>query len=129
MLNLGRYLIALPALRCLAIQNLGVTSLEWIRSNSIGQRPPQGPAGPVHSLDLDDNANLQLDAEGAAAVINMTGLKKLSMQKSAAHSRGSVADGMAGQAGAAQSGAVWSAESVRSIAWLMTARPALQMCF
>ena len=86
--NIGWYLIALPALRFLTIQNLGVADLMWMQSSWFSQ-----PAGPVHSLDLDDNTTLQLNAEAAAAILNLTALKQLSMRKSPAPSDGSgVAD-------------------------------------
>ena len=119
--NLGWDLIALPALRCLAIQNLGVTNLKWMEPSWNS-----APAGPLHSLDLDDNADLQLDVEGAAALLNLTALKKLSMRKTPAPSNGS---GIAGQADSAAAGAVWSADSVRCLTRLAAARPALKLCF
>ncbi len=118
--NLGWYLIGLPALRCLAI-HLGVTNLKWLETTWRSE-----PAGPVHSLNLDDNAALQLNGESAAALLKMTGLKKLSMRKSVANYDGS---GIAGQAGSAASGAVWSAASVRCLTRLAAARPTLELCF
>ena len=74
--SLGWYLIGLPALRCLAIQNLGVTNLWWLETTWHS-----APACPLHRLNLDDNAALQLDGDSAAALLNMTGLKKLSMRQ------------------------------------------------
>lgn len=114
-MNLGWHLVALPALRCLAIQNLGVTNLSWLESGW-----DSGPAGPLQSLALDNNAALQLDAQGAAALLNLTALKKLSMCKTAAPTDASMAS---------TAGGVWSADSVRYIARVVAARPALQLCF
>ena len=119
--NLGWYLIGLPALRRLAIQNLGITSLQWLQSSLTSV-----PAGPLNSLDMDHNADLQLDDEAATALLNMTDLKKLSMRKRVSPRN---ASGIAGQTDYAAVGAVWSVESVRCLTRLAAARPSLQLCF
>ncbi len=117
-------LIRLPALRRLAIQNLGVTNLRWLQPswNSV-------PASPLHDLDLDDNAALQLDGEAAAALLNITSLQKVSMRKGVAQDAASTATRVPGPADTVARGTVWSAESVRCIARVVAARPALQFCF
>ncbi len=123
-LNLGWHLVTLPALRCLAIQNLGVTNLNWLESS--WESPP---AAPVHSLSLDDNAGLQLNAKAAAALLNMTALRKLSMRKRVGHSY-TIGNSFAGHGGSVPWwAAVWTADSVRCIARVVAARPALQLCF
>ncbi len=119
-MSLGHYLVELPALRSLTIQHLRVSNLQWLEPSWQSE-----PPGPLQTLDLDDNADLQLDEVAAAAVLNMAALRKLSMRKTDP----SDVTGVAHQAGPAPCGPVWSAESVRGIARIMAARPALQLCF
>ena len=122
--NLGWYLIGLPALRFLNIQNLGVTNLKWLQPSWDSV-----PAGPVHNLNLDYNAALQLDGEAAVSLLAMTGLQKLSMRKRGGQSDASVSNGAAGEADFPPLGAVWSADSMRCIARVSAARPDLQLTF
>ena len=111
--NFSWFNSGLPALRSLAVRNLGLQHLDWLTSQVV---PPD--VGPVHSLDVDDNQLLHLSGASTAALVSMTALGKLSMRKPCG------ADASA----ADRRKAVWSAGSFRCIAQLAAARPSLQLC-
>ena len=106
----------LPALRNLAVRNLGLSDLEWL---SLGANSP-ALAG-LTSLDLDDNDALQLNEAAQTALLRMTALKSLSFRKTGTDGESATE--------AAPTERVWTAESVRHIAKLAAKRPALQLSF
>lgn len=106
----------LPALRNLAVRNLGLTDLEWLGS---GANSPALAA--LTSLDLDDNDALQMNEAAQTALLRMTALQSLSFRKTDTDDESAIE--------AAPTKTVWTAESVRHIAKLAAKRPALQLSF
>ena len=118
LMHLSWCFITLPALRHLAVQNLGLTDLDWLDSEWTTLPPAL-----LHSLDLDGNDALQLTAAATAALRRMPALRTLSMRKGSAEEHPGAHDGEGdGQV-------AWSPRSVRCIAQLVAARPDLTLCF
>ncbi len=115
--QLSGYIMTLPTLRRLTVQNLGLTDLDWLDITWTTL-----PPAPLRSLDLDGNDALQLSEAATAALRKMTALKTLSMRKGSAAEHG-------GAHGGGAADAAWSPESVRCIAQLVAARPDMMLHF
>ncbi len=115
----------LRALRWLAVQNMGLVGLGWLAGSGTGS-----PLPAVHSLNLDNNAGLELHRTVRMTLINMTSLKVLSMRKGCALGDDPFAAAAdASDAERSQRTAVWSLGSIHCIAKLAAGRPALRLCF
>ena len=118
------FLGQLRAARRVTVQNLGLVSMK------LGAGVTSSPLPPLHSLNLDSNASLQLDNVITAALIKLTTLREPKHAETCP----------AGVTRAARSPAIrttrtlsrgrlfWSLGSIRCLTQLAAARPALRLC-
>ena len=117
------FLGQLRAARRVTVQNLGLVSMK------LGAGVTSSPLPPLHSLNLDSNASLQLDNVITAALIKLTTLRELSMRKLSGGCDASSAVASDSDDTDPQSReAIWSLGSIRCLTQLAAARPALRLC-